>query len=413
MKRQKIFYGWIIVAAGCAMMAVALGLVSNAFGLFIVPITQELGFGRQAMSFNQSLFMIGGMVVALLSGPLYRRFPLKVLLRISAVALVISYSLYPLARTLPVFYLLSALCAISLSLVTQVPLAILINNWFHEKRGLAVGIAFMGSGLGGMIFNAVGGILLQKVGWRGTFTVFGVCLAVILLPCVFFLIREKPEDMGLSPLGEGGHFVGPQTLQGPLLFTVARDPMFWILVFCITGMGICTNASTSTMVANMQDSGYSPQTASLICSLFMACLAVSKIVLGYIFDKLGLKRALLLSTLCNAAAMFLMTKASMPVLMVLGVMIASMGSAYGSVSHPIIARGLYGTREYTSIMGILTAANSLGSAIAPTLCGSVYDGTGSYKPVFYGLAIMAFVFTFIIQFCCSSEMKRYEGGTHV
>jgi len=412
LKKHRIFYGWVIVAAGCAMMAVALGLVSNAFGIFIVPITQELGFGRQAMSFNQSLFMIGGMVVALMSGKLYNTLPFKPLLRISALVLIASYALYPLARSLSVFYLLSSLCAISLSLVTQVPLSILINNWFHEKRGLAVGIAFMGSGLGGMLFNALGGFLLVRIGWRGTFTVFAICLAAILLPCVFFLIQEKPEDMGLAPLGEGGHLVEPETPTGPVLYSIARSPFFWILMVCLVGMGVCTNASTSTMAANMQDSGYSPQVASLICSSYMAALAVSKIILGMLFDRWGLRPALLFATLCNTVAMVLMGFARFPVVMVLGVLTSAMGSAYGSVSFPILARGLYGTREYTAVVGILMAAGSLGSAIAPTLYGAVYDSVGSYRPAFLVTAALALVFTILMQVCCRSELKKYAGGTH-
>ena len=74
---------------------------------------------------------------------------------------------------------------------------LLINQ---RRRGLATGICFMGSGLGGMILNPLLGIWLERCGWRMSFRILGVIMAVVAIPCVL-LVRIRPEHMGLRQIG--------------------------------------------------------------------------------------------------------------------------------------------------------------------------------------------------------------------
>jgi len=390
--KRRLFYGWVIVAAGCAVMAVAMGLVSNAFGIFIVPVCREFGFTRQQMNFNLSLFMIGSMVVALFGGAIFGRFPVKRILRLGAVVLCASYFCYPLAKSLPVFYLLTSVCAVTFALVTQMPLSILLNNWFHEKRGLAVGITFMGSGLGGMIFNALGGALLSRMDWRLTMVVFGACLTAVLLPCVFFLLKTSPSEMGLQPLGqmEG---VPPEEPTGPPLSFITRSAPFWAAIASIICFGTCMNSVNAVMASHLSDSGYSASFAASATAVYLGCLALGKITLGALFDKLPLRKAMLIAHLCLVAELFCMVNAGRIWGLVGALTLSGLGNAFGTVSYPVLARTLYGSREYPSVTGFFMSANSLGSAIGPTVCGAVYDATGSYNGAFIvmaaGIAVVA------------------------
>lgn len=158
----KVFYGWWIVAAGFLIMGAAYGIVTNCVGLFVKPVTENMGFTRQAFSMNQTLVSFAMMAIPLLSGKIFGRFNIKTVMRLCTVTLVLAYGAYSLCTSLPMFYGCSVVVGLSLGGVTSVPLSLLISNWFHERRGLAIGVAFMGSGVGGMVFNPIVSSLLQN-----------------------------------------------------------------------------------------------------------------------------------------------------------------------------------------------------------------------------------------------------------
>lgn len=151
----KVFYGWWIVAAGFLIMGAAYGIVTNCVGLFVKPVTENMGFTRQAFSMNQTLVSFAMMAIPLLSRQIFGRFNVKTVMRLCTVTLVLAYGAYSLChQPAHVLWVFSG-GGLSLGGVTSVPLSLLISNWFHERRGLAIGVAFMGSGVGGMVFNPI------------------------------------------------------------------------------------------------------------------------------------------------------------------------------------------------------------------------------------------------------------------
>lgn len=148
-----MFYGWRIVAAGILIIGMAMGVVSNCLSVFIVPICEETGFLRGEISVTQTIMSAGGMLIAFSAGALYRKLKLKRLMEIGAITLCACYFLYSRAHSLTAFYLCACGCALGAGVCGTVPFSIIINNWFHRRAGFAVGLAFMGSGLFGMLFS--------------------------------------------------------------------------------------------------------------------------------------------------------------------------------------------------------------------------------------------------------------------
>ena len=91
------------------------------------------------------------------------------------------------------FYLLVATASMSASLLTWVPLSVILNNWFWKKRAFAIGFSFMGSGIGGMKFSFIGARLIETIGWRSTFLVMAAILLLTVVPIVFFVVVPPPS----------------------------------------------------------------------------------------------------------------------------------------------------------------------------------------------------------------------------
>lgn len=382
-----------MVAAGLVSSAAAIGLVGNCYALFLVPVCDELGFTRSQMSANQTILGIGMMIVSLLWGPVFSKFRLKRLMGIAAIVTCVCYFLNGLANSLFAFYALSILLSLSTALLAWSPLTVIISNWFNERRGMAIGIAFMGSGVGGMIFNALGGVLISSVGWRYTFMIFAAIMAVTMLPTVLFVIRIKPEDMGLTPYGDySDHGTAYDAREGVSLSEALHGRNIYILMGCLLLLGFCMNSLNVTTAPNMRALGHSAVYSANVASVYMASLAISKIVLGMMCDRIGTWRGCAVSLVSLfIAAICAMFATNIGVIAVF-VVTNGLGTAFGSVALPLIARDIYGEKDQASIAGMFNSLCSLGGAVGPTLCGMVYDATGAYTPSY---AVMAVITLFI------------------
>lgn len=397
-KSKGLFYGWVIVAAGCLVMAVVMGIVYNCFSQFIKPVCEELGFTRQAMSMNQTISSLTQVVVALVWGRVLARFNKKLdkLMLFLAVLGPAAYFCFSFASQIWMFYVISAIMSIVMNMVTTLPLAYILSNWFEEKRGLATGICFMGSGIGGMILNPLLGGWLEQYGWRTSFRILAVVMAVVAIPCVM-LIKARPEDKGLRPLGykerSAGEAAGTEVMGGSTLAEARRMPKFWLLVLCGMMMTMGNSSLVQTLSPHLTDSGYSTAFAATMVSIGMGALALGKVILGQMFDKLGTRTTALIAAsmgIVGLTGMVFCQRSYLFVGMVfLGICFAC---AYGSVGNPIVIQNIFGRRDFSSILGFYTAFVGLGGSISPMVNGASVDNFGSYRPAFMlWMCLLAFV----------------------
>ena len=387
-KQPRFFYGWVMVAAGVIVVAAAIGLVANTFPIYIVPVGKELGLSRSQMSLNQTLFAAGMMVVQFFWGPVFSRLKLMKTMRISAVLTCVGYLLYAFAESAWQFLAIIAVLAVTMAFLSWMPLTVIISNWFYEKRGLALGIAFMGSGVGGMLFNALGGVLVSRVGWRTTVLIYTGALCVMLLPTVFFLLKLKPEDMGLLPYGQT-HVQAERTEAGGFTLSQAlRSRVFLPICLCCLVTGFTNNSLNATINPHLQHMGYSGVFAAGVASAYLAALAAGKIVLGQISDRAGATRATALALCAMVLSSCGMLGARLLPVALCTVPIMGLGNAFGSVGFPLISRSVFGERDHAAITGVLSAVNGVGSTIGPILCGLIFDLNGSYYLAYLAMAVL-------------------------
>lgn len=406
--RKRPFYGWFIVAAGFLVMFCTIGIVNNCAGLFTKPVCEDMGFSRGAMAVNMTILSACQMVVALFGGKIFVRFDVKWIMRISSIALAVGYFCYSLAPSLPVFYLLSIVVGFAMGGMTALPLSLLIGNWFHERRGFAIGVAFMGSGIGGMLFNAVAGHLITDLGWRSTYRILGVVAFAVLVPVAWLVIRTKPADMGLTPYGQSADETTEEfDNRGMTLKEAMHTGGFWALCLVTAFGNISLCALNQNVTPHLSDEGYALTTAANISAVMLGGLACGKMLLGWLYDKLGARRATLLANLCTVLGVTGALFCKFPPMILAIIVGFSLGNAFGSVANPIIVQSIYGRKNYSAILGVVTACNNLAGVCTPVIIGGVYDRFGSYSPAFAAMILISTVTT-IGYFALLSKRVEYD-----
>lgn len=392
----KIHYGWIIVLAGFIIMAAALGVVYNCASLFVKPISEELGFSRSQANAIFTIRAVCQMIAFLFAGKILNKIKIRRLMQVSTITLVVSFFSYSFMQTLLAFYIITFIVSMSVSLISILPLSIILSNWFQEKRGLAVGIAFMGSGVGGMIFSSLTGYWLVSIGWRMTYQVLSVIMFLLIAPITFFIIRTHPRDKNLAPYGK---IISDNLLEvkdtGLMLNQAIRSVRFWVLALCSMLMMLGVNAIMATAGPHLTDIGYSIPFSANIVALSMGSLAIGKVVLGKLFDNFGSRVAITISGLSTLIGILGLMFAELNIALAAVIIGTGVGCAYGSVAGTMITVDLYGKKDYSSIFGLLSAIGVSGAILGPILIGYLYDLTGSYDTS-YKVAIVGSILAIVL-----------------
>ena len=377
-KEKKLFFGWIIVLCGAVVLGVTHGVVTNCFSLYIIPVSGDLGVSREAFTICT---MVVNMLYAVFSftyGAISRKLPVKTTMRLAAVILPAAYFCYSFCNSVTGFYLCAGVVGISVSFITFLPFTHIISNWFEEKRGKALGICFMGSGLGGMVMNSLTAFLLENYGWRTCYRVTGVVMLAVLVPLIFFVIRVTPEEKGTKALGLGAGKPEQAKVFGPTAGRAFRSVSFYALVLLALIIGFGSTVIGNVVAPHLCDLGYSTAYASNLVSVYLGALAVAKIFLGTLYDKIGARKGTAVSLLGFMVGFLGLLLGKLQLCHLL-IFIGAVGTASSNVSYPVLARYAFGTRDYTTLYGVLMGMNFVTCSFGAVIANSIFGATGSYN----------------------------------
>lgn len=378
--KNVFFKGWLVVFAGLILMISVYGIVNNCASLFIKPVTEDLGFSRSEFSLYYTVIALSTMVIALFMGKLAKRFKLKYIILAGCVLAGAGYIGYSYANSIYMFYAMSILSGLGLGMTTLTPLSIIISNWFVEKRGLALGLTFMGSGVGGMIFNPIANYIIVNYGWRQSYFILGIIILVTTIPIVLLFMYEKPSDKGLLPYGHNNsnENVLNQDTKGVMLGEAVKTKMFWIMVFGLVLITIIAMGVQMHIASYLTDIGYSPTFAASVISINMGVVILGKILLGYIFDKIGCEKGVVfvgLQVFLGVGALLFANK--YPAIVVF-VICWGIGNCMGTIVPALITSEIFGRKDYSTIIGVVNAVVLLGAALGSAVTGKLYDISGGY-----------------------------------
>jgi sugar phosphate permease len=274
--------------------------------------------------------------------------------------------------------------------------SLFLPNWFVRRRGLAVGIAFAGVGVGSITLLPWVQVVIESAGWRTACWAMGALLLVVVAP-INLVLRKRPEDMGLRPDGDAapGHAAAPPTsnvvneawaaVDWTLSRAIRTAPFWWIALAYFAGL-YAWYAVQVHQTKYLVEIGFSPAAAAWALGLVSLLGIPGQIVLGHISDRIGREWiwgvASLGFAICFVALIALQ---HYPTQMLLYLMVGAQGGlGYGltSIFGAVVAE-IYQGKHYGSIFGTLMLAAIAGGALGPWATGALYDMQGSYALAFW------------------------------
>ncbi len=414
MKAKRFTYHWAIVIACFILMASSVGITQNCFNLFSIEIMNELKFTASQVQVMNTIATLMTMVSALVVGTVFNKFSMRLAMPVYAICLTGGFFLYSTVNSLAQLYILSALVGFGRGGVAVVPCGLLMNNWFKEKRGFATGIALAGSTAGGFVFVRIANAIIASMDWRRAYMVLGVMAAVLIIPTVIFVIREKPEDKGLRPYGateENTASAVKAEFTGISRKKFLKTSAFWMLgitFFLISAinMGLQNNVS---IYLTMQK-GQTRELAADVASILLLSQVVGKILLGSIYDKKGVKFGSAYGCVVFLLSIVTIMLAGNKAFAIIFGVIVGLALSMTTCTPPLLTSLAVGRREYSSIYGLLNAFATAGVALGPVIAGFIYDHTESYDLAWIIFAVVAVVIL-VLTILAMNKSKGYSSMT--
>ena len=367
-------YVWLRLAA--SVLLSTLGGISLWSVVVVLPAVQaEFGVDRGNASLPYTLTMIGFAVGGVLMGRVADRFGIAVTVLIGGVALSTGYIASGYVQTLWQFAIVQGvLIALFGGAATFGPIVADVSHWFARRRGFAVAIAASGNYLSGTIWPPIIQHFVQTIGWRQTHIGIGLICAITMIPLALTLRRKRPVR-GLT---------ATTLLAGETQATLGLTPGTLQVLLTIAGFACCVAMSMPQVhiVAYCGDLGYGVERGAEMLSLMLGLGIVSRIGSGFVADRVGGVRTLLLGSLAQMLALLLYLGFSG--LTSLYVISALFGLFQGGIipSYAIIVSEYYPAREVGMRFGVVIMATLFGMAFGGWISGVIFDATGSYSAAF-------------------------------
>ncbi len=388
--KPRVFYGYIILAAGFSIMVIIHGIV-NTFGVFFNPLLTEFGSTRAAISVANSLAFFTTGCAAILMGSLSDRFGPRVVLTTCTVFFGVGHLLASQASALWQMYLFFIVIGIGLSASDVVLLSIVVR-WFIKRRGVMSGIMKVGTGMGMMAMPLVASVLISTFDWRNSYRILGALALVAAIPLAQ-LVRRDPHEMGLLPDGERHPDVeSPVLVEEGLSFGEAiHTRQLWMICGFYMTLLFCTVSVMTHIVPHAVDLGISQTIAAGIISTIGGTSMPGRLVMGFVGDRIGHKGAMVVCFFILVAVLsWLQVARELWMLYLFAAIYGFNHGGFFALISPMVA-GLFGTRSQGLLLGIVIFSGTIGGSIGSVLVGYIFDITGSYQLAFLILLVLAIV----------------------
>ncbi len=392
MKSSRFFYGWIITLACFVSLVVVFG-TRLSFQVFFVALTETFGWPRAGTAGIFSMSMLVFALTAPFFGQLLDRWGPQRLFSLGAILFAGGLMLSSRATAQWQLYLWYGLVAsLGITILGLSNYAALVSRWFRQQRGLAVGLAFAGTGAGTFVVVPLTERWISAWGWQWAMVGQGILLLGIVLPISAFLLRLRPEDMGLRPDGEPSV---PLSLaeEGDSLAAGAESPgwtlkaarstwVFWLIIVSSWGALFSLRMLTVHQVAAAVDAGVDRFTAAAIMGASGAVTIFAFVSWGAISDRLGRRRTYVLSSFALALAFitlrFVQSETDVP-LLYLYALLLGLGEGSRSSLLTAIVNDTFPGEAVGQITGYVGMAFGAGSAMGSWSAGVLFDVLGSYR----------------------------------
>jgi MFS family permease len=388
---KKAFYGWwIIVASAVGLFMSYIPISGHTFSVFFESLSREFKWSRAEISLGFSLSLLVMTGAFPLIGRLVDRFSARAVIVPSVLIFGLSLiSFYFLSAHLWHFYVVYSIMGIVGGGTGTAPYFRVISQWFDKKRGLALGLAAVGYGLGSFIMPSLAHVLITAVGWRVAYVLIGFMVMVVTIPVVSLLLKERPQRLGLQPDGELiARAGGEKKAAGMSGREALHTGTFWLISSAILLMSMGASGCLIHLVPMLRDRGVSAQSAAFAASLLGGAHLLGRLGTGYLLDRFFASSVAVCFFGGAAVGILLLWNGVADSLAFVAAVLLGLGvGAEGDIVGYLVSR-YFGLRAFGEIYSYILITYTVGGMIGPLLMGVGFDTLGSYRLVL-GLFLLA------------------------
>lgn len=418
--KKRFAYKWVILVVCFLMVFVCLGFCSATKSLYLGAITKYLNIPRSLFSISDTCRFVSSAIINLFFGTLMYKYGVKKMTAVGFLALIASTLIYAFSTSIYVFYIGGALLGIGVTFTSTTMTSSVIRRWFDKDIGKYTGIVFAANGVGGalaaqildpIINNETGFNLFGRhfQGYQASYLLV-VALLVFFGIAVVSLLRE-PKNVPLPAPTKKKASRG-STWVGIDYATAKKSPYFYITILVVFLTGFSLQGVYGTYKVHMTDIGMDKTYITNIFSFFSLMLTASKILVGIIYDRLNLRRVMLICQGASVAAFIILATLTANtlgnVMSIVFALIFALALPLETLVVPLIANDLFGSKDYDKILGFLIAANYTGCALSGPFINIFADIGWGYKP---GLLILSGIMALallIMQFAINKAWKKKD-----
>lgn len=387
-RQPRIFYGWYIVMAHMLLHFYMSVIFVYGMGVFLGPITSQMGWTRAQFSIATGLQRIEGSVASPIIGFVVDRFGSKKVVLAGTFLIATGVLLLSSVNSLWMFYTSYMFIALGMSSTIGIPFSTPVAKWFRRNRGKAMGWMFVGATFSG-IFLPLLALSIESIGWRTTLLFCSTGIIIIGIPATI-VVRSNPEPYGFLPDGDQpesanigtdqpNNQVKVSSIYGATVMEAISTPAFWILATIFGLLAMSTSAMFLHQVPYFESIGFSRASATTTIATFTLLSGIGRLGFGWLMDYVDPKLALAglgVLTVIGLLSLLFITEYWHTLIYALLLGIAFGGSI---PARPILTSEYFGTKAFGSITGLMQSLGVVGAFIAPVLMGYLFDTSGSYR----------------------------------
>ncbi len=391
-RMQTPLRAWLILAVVFLAQLFAVGMTLISFGLYIEPLEAEFNASRTTLNIGIQAMMVGTAVFSALLGKLLDRYEVRYIMLTGTLSLAIGMLGISQSQSLQqMAWFMAGPVALGATAIGPLSAATLITRWFTINRGLALGISTVSTSVGGMIMAPVTAALIDQQGWRQALGLEAMVLVATLVPLVYLVIRNRPEDtdtsIAMTPAADNHPSATLWTVRDLL-----RDRMYWTITIGIGLLFANSQAFMVSLVPYARSISISAAEAATLIAVITAMGIPGKLVFGRLLDRYP-QRRLLLVTAVVVTLFYLQLQLFTPSyeLLLLSCAVLGLISVGAFPVWTSILGERYGASSYGLAMGIMSMLMLPLNLMAVFIAGAAYDYSGDYQLAFAGFAAFALV----------------------
>jgi MFS family permease len=388
----RIFYGWWIVAVGVLTQIAGVFSLSSTLSIFLKPVTEDLGISRGAFSLVRTGEILVGALIAPFVGPVIDRRGGRKLIVAGAIIASVGYFLLSRVQEFWQFFLVRCtLVVVGDTIMGSLVVVVIISRWFVRKRGRAIAVANLGTGVAKVSMPLIAAALFVTVGWRQSWTLFAISTLLLVVGPALALIRNSPEEMGLSPDGTPvrARAEDPPAQTAAARASIADDiawtrgealrtRAFWLLgiTFGIANIGIAgLNLHIFSFVTDL---GHPAITAATIMSTVALTQLGSTMFWGLLAERIDIRKAAMVQFLTQAAGLTVALTSASLALVYAGFFIYGIGLGGSFVLREVVWANFFGRVSLGTVRGMGVFLTNIFAACGAPFFGFLFDATGGY-----------------------------------